>query len=267
MSEEDIRVTIEGEEAVTPRGSSTATTREETPKASPDAARAYARRNAAFNELRDAKIQENLSKQHLLLTKASAAKDAAKYAWEDGDIDQMHARQREIAAFDAERIQAEAEGRRLEAMPYLPENPVEAFISGRDPATQRWLRAHPDDALALATNSDPQRAAKINAADSDAVAEGYERGTKGYFEHVERYLGMRAGSKRNDEQPEEYLKAGERPKPGQKDITRLSAREREIAESILWETGPKRGQPIGAAEYIRRRRVMDNDPRWIRLPD
>jgi hypothetical protein len=31
---------------------------------------------------------------------------------------------------------------------------------------------------------------KISAADSDAVAEGFERGTPEYFKHVETYLGM-----------------------------------------------------------------------------
>jgi hypothetical protein len=215
----------------------------------------------AFNELRDAKVQENYSKQQLLRTKADAAQEAARSAWDAGEVDRMHTLQREAAALDAERIQVEAEGRRLEATPYLPPDPVEAFIARRDAATQRWLRANPDDALVLATDCDPRRAAKLNAADADAVAEGHERGSKAYFDHVEGFLGMRS----NNEKSEQHLRAGERPKPGQKDITRLSAREREIAESILWETGPKKGTPIGLAEYIRRRRIMDNAPEWQRL--
>jgi hypothetical protein len=258
MSDDNnILVSIEGDEPATSRR--TPTTTDTTLSA--DTRRAFAERNTAFNELRDAKVQENYSKQHLLRSKADAAQEAARGAWDSGEVDRMHTHQREAAALDAERIQVEAEGRRLEAMPYLPSDPVEAFVSGRDAATQRWLRDHPDDALALATNCDPRRVSKINAADADAVAEGYERGSKAYFDHVEGFLGMRG----NNEKSGQHLRAGERPKQGQPDITKLSAREREIAESILWETGPKKGTPIGLSEYIRRRRIMDNAPEWQRL--
>jgi hypothetical protein len=52
------------------------------------------------------------------------------------------------------------------------------------------LRDHPDDARILATNSDPRRAAKLNAADADAFAEGLTRGSKEYFNHVEKFLGI-----------------------------------------------------------------------------
>ena len=67
----------------------------------------------------------------------------------------------------------------------------EAFISNRDTNTRAWLRAQPDDARALATGNNPRRAMKLNAADADAVAEGYRRGSKEYFEHVEKFAGMR----------------------------------------------------------------------------
>jgi hypothetical protein len=70
------------------------------------------------------------------------------------------------------------------------------------------------------------------------------------------------------EQPKQFLKAGELPKAGQKDAVKLSRREYDLATdgTIVWESGPKKGQAIGAAEYIRRRRQIDNDPRWFRLP-
>jgi hypothetical protein len=262
MSDDSIRVTIEGDESSTPRGGRSSDTAY---VPSPETRRVFAERSSALNELRDVKIQENLSRQHLLATKANAEQDAAKQAWEVGEIDRMHGHQRNASAFDAERIQAEAEGRRLEATPYLPRDPVEAFIQGRDSATQAWLREHMDDALVLATSPNSQRALKLDAADRDAVAEGFERGSKKYFEHVESFVGMRTDSKR---QPKQFLKAGELPKAGQKDTVHLSKREYELATdgSITWESGPKKGQPLGAAEYIRRRRLIDNDPRWFRLP-
>jgi hypothetical protein len=153
MNDDNIRVTIEGDEPSTPRGGRSDKTDTYVP--SLETRRAYAERSSALNELRDAKIYENPSRQQLLITKADAEQAAAKVAWENGEIDQMQTHQRNAAAFDAERIQTEAERRRLEAMPYLPKDPIETFISGRDAATQAWLRNHMDDALVLATGSVP----------------------------------------------------------------------------------------------------------------
>jgi hypothetical protein len=153
MNDDNIRVTIEGDEPSTPRGGRSDKTDTYVP--SLETRRAYAERSSALNELRDAKIYENASRQQLLITKADAEQAAAKVAWENGEIDQMQTHQRNAAAFDAKRIQTEAERRRLEAMPYLPKDPIETFISGRDAATQAWLRNHMDDALVLATGSVP----------------------------------------------------------------------------------------------------------------
>lgn len=76
-------------------------------------------------------------------------------------------------------------------------DPVEALIANRAPKTAAWLRAHPDHARAMALASagratpEQQRiAAKLTAADSDAVAEGYARESKEYFEHVENFIGL-----------------------------------------------------------------------------
>jgi hypothetical protein len=147
----------------------------------------------------------------------------------------------------------------------------------RDPASQAWLRAHMDDALALATHSDPRRVAKINAADNDAVAEGYERGSKEYFAHVENFLGMRDGDERgrrrrddgerdHGEQSVKVLKRGEAPVPGTR-LVKMSRREYELATdgSLTWERGPKRGQPLGVAEYLRRKGITDTASEWKRL--
>jgi hypothetical protein len=261
MSDDNnILVRIEGDEPATSRRTPTTTdtTLSET-------RRVFAERSAALNELRDAKVQENHSKQHLLRTKADAAQEAARNAWDSGEVDRMQTLQREAAALDAERIQVEAEGRRLESLPYLPPDPVEAFLSGRDAATQKWLRDHPDEAVALATNSDPRRVAKLNAADADAIAEGHKSGSASYFEHVEGFLGMRNG-KRGD-RADKHLKAGQLPKAGQPDTVKLTKREYELATdgTIVWESGPNKGKAIGAVEYIRRRRIMDNAPEWQRL--
>ena len=71
----------------------------------------------------------------------------------------------------------------------VPSDPVEAFLECCTAPTAKWLRAHPDEAKALALN-DVRRGAKLNAAHSDALAEGLSADTPEYFGHVEKFLGM-----------------------------------------------------------------------------
>lgn len=191
----DLKITIEGddpehapERAPTARADDVPASRERTRAA-------IAERNRWVNAAVDAKADLAASRVQTIDTLSSAEAEAAKRVMEMGDFDDHTARAK-IADLKVQRGQAEAERRYYEAQPRLPADPVEAFIASRDPASQAWLRAHMDDALALATNSDPRRVAKINAADNDAVAEGYERGSKEYFAHVENFLGMSNGDER-----------------------------------------------------------------------
>jgi hypothetical protein len=75
--------------------------------------------------------------------------------------------------------------------PQASADPVDDYLSRCTPTTAAWMRAHPEDARILATNSDPRRAAKLSAAHSDAMAEGHTVDTPQYFEHVEKFLGMK----------------------------------------------------------------------------
>jgi hypothetical protein len=288
MSDDEIVVNVGGEESSTAREESPVATPQNEPGPSFEADRAFAGRNEALNELLDAKRQENVSRQQLLLTKANAAQDAAKRAWDNGDVDEMHARQREAAAFDAERIQFEAVGRRLEATPYLPPDPVEAFIATRDSGTQSWLRKHMDEARVLATGTDPKRAAKLNAADADAIAEGLEPGSKEYFEHVEKFVGLRKrdpeprrerrsanatdGGDGDDTPKVTLLKRGEQPAPGTRHVKMTKGEYEAATQHLTWGYDDPRGRfrkndPIGIAEYLRRRGIQDTAPEWQRLPD
>jgi hypothetical protein len=212
-------------------------------------------------------------------TQSNAAIEAAKRAAEVGDYDGQVEQVAKVADLKVQRSQVEQERRYYESQPDLPDDPVEAFIASRDPASQAWLRAHMDDAYTLATNSDPRRVAKINAADNDAVAEGHERGSRDYFNHVERFLGQRAGDedgprrRRVDdgggdsgEPAVKVLKRGEKPEPGTRHV-KMTQREYDLATDglLVWETGPKRGQPLGVAEYLRRRGITDSAPEWKRM--
>jgi len=69
-------------------------------------------------------------------------------------------------------------------------DPVEAFCQGRTEPTARWIRAHPEYV------TDPRRLLKLNAADSDAQAEGFAPDTPGYFAHVEKFLGLAKAEER-----------------------------------------------------------------------
>ena len=57
------------------------------------------------------------------------------------------------------------------------------------------------------------------------------------------------------------LKRGEKPEPGTCHV-KMTKREYELATdgSLTWETGPNRGQPLGVAEYLRRKGITDTAP-------
>jgi hypothetical protein len=164
--------------------------------------------------------------------------------------------------------------------PAAPSDPVEAFISGRASETQRWLRAHPEHARALAmtivgqaSTDEKRRAAKVNAAHNDAEAEGISPDTPEYFAHVEEFLGM------NKKEPEPAKTAAAPKKAsvpvapvssadggavnGNSSVVKLSQREAVAAQdgTLIWNypdpTGQnrwKKGEPIGIQEMARRKR-------------
>jgi hypothetical protein len=155
-------------------------------------------------------------------------------------------------------------------------DPVEAFIQSRDAGTQAWLRDHPDDARILATNSDPRRAAKLNAADADAFAEGCTRGSADYFKHVEKFLGITKPNgkaaanggaqtqRRAAAAPVAPVAASAGGVSGGTEV-RLSAGEAASATdgTLTWNyddpSGQKRfkkGDPIGVQEFARRKLAL-----------
>lgn len=161
-----------------------------------------------------------------------------------------------------------------------PGDPVEAFIASRDSGTQAWLRKHMDDARVLATNSNPRRVAKLNAADNDAVAEGYERGSTQYFSHVEKYLGMTQPEKKDTPKPS-VKREGAPVAPVQASAggvnggteVRLTKTEAQSATdgTLVWNyddpSGQKRfkkGDPIGTQEFARRKLALQQNGAYDR---
>lgn len=161
-------------------------------------------------------------------------------------------------------------------------DPVEEFINNRDPETQKWLRAHPDDARVLATDPTSRRAAKINAADQDAVAEGLTRGTTAYFTHVEKFLGMQQAQQqtkqpqrqRSQSAPVAPVQNGGGGMNGGGTTVTLSAAEAKAATdgTLVWnydDPSPqkrfRKGEPIGTQEFARRKLAMKQEGRYDRM--
>ena len=159
-----------------------------------------------------------------------------------------------------------------------PVDPLETFLASRSAETQKWLREHPNEARALALGTDSRRAAKINAADSDAVAEGFARDTPEYFSHIEKFLGLTKEQKTNTNGKVRSKSAPVAPvnttageTTGGGSVVRLSKNEAAAATdgTLQWNyddpTGQKRfkkGDPIGIQEMARRKQAMTEEGRY-----
>lgn len=221
-------------------------------------------------------------------TEADAAQSEYTTAMEAGDWKKAGDAQRKMAKAESTKVRLEEAKVDLEIQKIAPQrtqqrteapqqqvDPVEAFISGRSAPTAKWLRDHPDDARALATNSDPRRAAKLNAADSDAVAEGFARDTPEYFKHVESFLGItKTNGKAANGNGQTQRRAASAPVApvassaggvsGGTEV-RLSAGEARSATdgTLIWNYDDpsgqkrfKRGDPIGVQEMARRKLAL-----------
>ena len=261
MTDETIRVEIEGEEpppSPSPR-----------PPAIDEAAltrRAFADRAQAQTELLEARRDEVATRLYEVAAKSDFAKKEIERANEAGDFGKLAEKQQEIAALEAQRHSLTLAADRLSRAQPPPADPIEAFISGRASATQAWLRAHPDDARALALTTagrasveDTRRSAKINAAHNEAVAEGFAPDTPAYFNYVEHFLERRdrpSRSTRSSSEPEvHFVRPGDPIPAGHARLTQ-SEYEKATDGTLVWNSGPKKGQPIGAKEYVRRREAM-----------
>jgi hypothetical protein len=283
MSEEELKVTVEGEEIDRDKDRQQIPADDPQDGSSEEAHRAKANADYWKRAAHVEKINSYHAHLNRLDVESQAEAAAAQRDMEDANFASHAERQRNIARIEAQRSLLEVERRQLERQPVAPSDPVEAFIAERDPATQAWLRAHPDDARALATGNNPRRAMKLNAADADAVAEGYRRGSKEYFEHVEKFAGMRQrdseprrrsggsdGDRGGGEPTITVLKRGQAPVPGTR-VVKMTQGEYEAAtQHLTWGYDDpngrfKKNEPIGVREYLRRRDEIRKDPSWNRL--
>jgi hypothetical protein len=210
----------------------------------------------------------------LMKADSEAQVAAAEYrnALEAGDIDAQAGAQARLAEVEARRVRLLEHEQALRNSPVIPADPVEAACAGLSERSAQWLRAHPDYVL------DQRKNAKIRAAHFDAVAEGLQEDSPEYFAHVERHVGLGDGAKnarsggdhsgarpaakidRNN--PNTHVMRG-----GAEVFLTKGERERATDGTLTWNHGPKRGQPIGIAEFARRKAAMHAEGRYSQLND
>lgn len=211
-------------------------------------------------------------------SEASAAEQEYAAAMEAGDFAKAGKAQRRIAAAEARIVRLDEAKADIEAAQKNPPrvehpvsaDPVEAYIQGRTEPTANWLREHRD------WISDPKKNAKLTAAHHDALSEGYEPDTAGYFEHVESFIGLKKGdgaAKSNGaSQPKRKASAPVAPVSGSgggvsggSQEVRLTAGEARSAQdgTVVWNYDDpsgqkkfKKGDPIGIQEMARRKLEM-----------
>jgi hypothetical protein len=125
---------------------------------------------------------------------ASAAEQAYTVAMEAGNFSEAAKAQRRMSQAEArilrfEEAKADFEARRgekpREQVRSSQPDPIETFIESRSDPSKRWLREHREFL------TDQRKSLKLTAAHNDALAEGITADSPQYFEHVEKFLGLR----------------------------------------------------------------------------
>jgi hypothetical protein len=219
---------------------------------------------------------------------AEAAKRDIKGAIASGDSDAQtdaYERLAKATTLAARYDEAKADLEARKAAPIkraVPDDPVEAYIQGRTEPTANWLRDHSDFV------TDKRKNAKLTSAHWDAVGEGIAPDTKEYFEHVEKFIGLRKADavvtdgdnvqRPGAKKPAQRAVAPVNGSAGsggavERNEVRLSAREAEAATdgTHQWNYDDpsgqkkfKKGDPIGVQEFARRKQKMTQQGQYDR---
>lgn len=151
-------------------------------------------------------------------------------------------------------------------------DPVEAFAKTRTPPTAKWVREHPEFI------TDPKKFKKLQAAHSDAEAEGIPLDSEEYFKHIDNFVGLtKKDPPVQQRQPSRRAPAAP-PNPTPSNGARVRTVELTRAEAEaatdgthIWNyddpTGKnrfKKGDPIGVQEFARRKALMKEQGHYDR---
>lgn len=256
-----------------------------------DAARAREEATTARGEVIESQASTIESGISAAQAEADAAEGEYKSAFEAGDAGRMAKAHRTMSRAEANLVRLgeakadleirktrgpQAEQRR-EAQPQpqtrQPDDPVEAFIAAqpRGPEAQKWLREHREFV------TDERKFLKLGAAHQDALAEGMKIESPEYFEHIEKFVGIKANGAGNGATPRTAAKrpasvpvapvhqsggAANGSNGVQVSLTQGEAKSANDG-TIVWnydDTSPqkrfKKGDPIGNQEMARRKLAL-----------
>ncbi len=221
---------------------------------------------------------------------AEAAKRDIKNAIATGDADaqtdayERLAKATTLAArYDEAKADLEARKAAPKVERVVPSDPVEAYVQNRSEPTANWLREHRDFV------TDQRKNAKLTSAHWDAVGEGIAPDTKEYFEHVEKFIGLRKADAVVTE-GDDVARKGAAKKPATRQVAPVNgsagsggAVERNevhlkdfeakaaVDGTHVWNyddpSGQKRfkkGDPIGVQEFARRKQKMTQQGQYDR---
>lgn len=214
-------------------------------------------------------------------TEIDAAKRDIKIHGEAGDYDKQSDAYDRLATARARQVRLDEAKAELELRTAArPEqrlemrasslDPFEAYLASRSEPTQRWLREHREWV------TDPKKNSKLTAAHYDAIGEELVPDSKEYFEHVEKFIGLKpngAGDAQRAASPRPRRASvpaapvnasGGGPSGGGTEV-RLTKGEAAAAidGTLVWNyddpSGQKRfkkGDPIGIQEMARRKLAL-----------
>lgn len=226
---------------------------------------------------------------------AKAEADAAEIAYRDaaerGDFTAQAKAQREMARAESRITPLEMARQELESdrkarpkpgeaddqsrRPAPVADPVEAYLASRTQKSAAWLRNGRTDYI-----TDTGKNNKLIAAHYHAIGEGIQPDSPEYFAHLETQLGLKKVAKQPENEPRASVSQRRPSAPsapvngsggglnGGKSEVRLSAKEAQSATdgTLQWNyddpTGKgrfKKGDPIGIAEFARRKSAMQAD--------
>lgn len=208
-------------------------------------AEAEARATASAKEVQDGQLQVVTSAIDQVKQKLELARSQYRDARASGDIEAEIKAQEEISRSNTYLVQLEQGKKALETRPppvvAVPKSndPVENLARGmeRDGASRAasWIRQHPEYAR------DTNKYNEMLAAHYSAVSKGHAAETDGYFDAIEKTLGMKAEPVQTHEEPRRQQQAPATPPAAAppsrssggsadgKRVVRLSRDEREMA--------------------------------------
>jgi hypothetical protein len=185
--------------------------------------------------------------------------------------------EREKAYLENQRTVTVTEGRVEQRQQSQPQPAVtdsfEATISRATPRSKEWLRAHPECV------TDDEMRMKAWASHAAAVKKGLRPDSDEYFHFVEEYLGFADGENKQQHQTNGQDRGRQRTMPAappsrepSSSPTATSLKVKlspgEVAHAtdgtIVWNTGPNKGKPIGVQEMARRKAMLEKEGAYTR---